>query len=85
MSTIHLHQTTSSTPEQYVAGLTDFGPGRRDRLDYLDAAFRGDYFPGCRLERRAGGEPQRGASPCLDKLSVSSAIPDTRPTSVPYG
>src|SRR5262250_590152 len=28
MSTIHLHQTTSSTPEQYVAGLTDFGPGR---------------------------------------------------------
>ena len=27
MSTIHLHQTTTSTPEQYVAGLTDFGPG----------------------------------------------------------
>src|SRR5256885_8431426 len=28
MSTIHLHQTTRLTPEQYVAGLTDFGPGR---------------------------------------------------------
>src|SRR5436190_8265996 len=28
MSTIHLHQTTTSTPAQYVAGLTDFGPGR---------------------------------------------------------
>jgi hypothetical protein len=28
MSTIHLRQTTTSTPEQYVAGLTDFGPGR---------------------------------------------------------
>jgi len=28
MSTIHLHQTTASTPEQFVAGLTDFGPGR---------------------------------------------------------
>jgi len=28
MSTIHLHQTTTATPEQYVAGLTDFGPGR---------------------------------------------------------
>ena len=25
---IHLHQTTTLTPEQYVAGLTDFGPGR---------------------------------------------------------
>ncbi|HEV8173251.1 MAG TPA: hypothetical protein VGP91_06345 [Actinoplanes sp.] len=28
MPTIHLHQTTTSTPEQFVAGLTDFGPGR---------------------------------------------------------
>src|SRR5262245_65411093 len=28
MSTIHLHQTTTSTPEQFVAALTDFGPGR---------------------------------------------------------
>ena len=28
MSTIHLHRTTTATPEQYVAGLTDFGSGR---------------------------------------------------------
>jgi len=28
MSTIHLRQITTATPEQYVAGLTDFGPGR---------------------------------------------------------
>ena len=28
MSTIHLHETTTSTPEQFTAGLTDFGPGR---------------------------------------------------------
>ena len=28
MSTIRLHQTTTLTPEQYIAGLTDFGPGR---------------------------------------------------------
>jgi len=28
MSTLHLHQTTTATPEQFVAGLTDFGPGR---------------------------------------------------------
>ena len=25
---IHFHQTTSLTPEQYIAGLTYFGPGR---------------------------------------------------------
>ena len=25
-----MQQTTTSTPEQYVAGLTDFGPGRAE-------------------------------------------------------
>ena len=25
---IHFHRTTRLTPEQYIAGLTDFGPGR---------------------------------------------------------
>jgi len=25
---IHFHKTTTLTPEQYIAGLTDFGPGR---------------------------------------------------------
>src|SRR5215813_12956577 len=28
MSTIYLRQRTTLTPEQYIAGLTDFGPGR---------------------------------------------------------
>ena len=28
MATIHLTETTTSTPEQFLAGLTDFGPGR---------------------------------------------------------
>ncbi len=28
MSRIRLHQSTTATPEQFVAGLTDFGPGR---------------------------------------------------------
>jgi hypothetical protein len=28
MPTFHFDQTTTSTPEQFVAGLTDFGPGR---------------------------------------------------------
>ena len=29
MATIRLHQKTTATPEQFVAGLTDFGPGRK--------------------------------------------------------
>ena len=28
MSTIHFKQTTTAAPEQYIAALTDFGPGR---------------------------------------------------------
>jgi hypothetical protein len=28
MATIHVQLTTTSTPEQFVAALTDFGPGR---------------------------------------------------------
>lgn len=28
MPTIHFKETTNSTPEQFVAALTDFGPGR---------------------------------------------------------
>lgn len=28
MSTLHFHQAIASTPEQFIAGLTDFGPGR---------------------------------------------------------
>ena len=40
MSTIQMHETTTATPEQYIAGLTDFGPGRAELFgnsadDYL--------------------------------------------------
>lgn len=28
MSTIRIHETTKVTPEQFIAALTDFGPGR---------------------------------------------------------
>ncbi|HEY2403469.1 MAG TPA: hypothetical protein VGI23_24165 [Steroidobacteraceae bacterium] len=46
MSTIHLHQTTTLTPEQYTAGLTDFGSGRSKLFgnsadEYLKVHHRG--------------------------------------------
>src|ERR1700748_334595 len=46
MSTIRLHRATTTTPEQYVAGLTDFGPGRSKLFgnsadDYLKVHDRG--------------------------------------------
>jgi hypothetical protein len=30
MSTVHITQTTTATPEQFIAALTDFGPGRKE-------------------------------------------------------
>jgi hypothetical protein len=46
MSTIHLHERTTATPEQFVAALTDFGPGRSKLFgnssdDYLKVHGRG--------------------------------------------
>jgi hypothetical protein len=48
MSTIHFNQTTTLTPEQYVAGLTDFGPGRSKVFgnsadDYLKVHSKGAH------------------------------------------
>lgn len=34
MPTIHLSQTTTATPQQFVAALTDFGPGRSTLFRY---------------------------------------------------
>ena len=46
MSTIHMHETTTSTPEQFLAALIDFGPGRSKIFgnsadDYLKVHQRG--------------------------------------------
>ncbi len=46
MSTIRMHATTTSAAEQFVAGLTDFGPGRSKLFgnstdEYLKVHHRG--------------------------------------------
>ena len=33
MPTFHFHQTTNATPEQFIAALTDFGPGRSELFE----------------------------------------------------
>lgn len=38
-SSIHFTQTTTSAPEQYIAGLTDFGPGRSKLFGNSDDAY----------------------------------------------
>src|SRR6478672_4853387 len=46
MPTIHLKETTTATPEQFVAALTDFGPGRSELFpnsadDYIEVHDQG--------------------------------------------
>ena len=46
MATIHFHEATHATPEQFVDALTDFGPGRSELFansadDYLKVHERG--------------------------------------------
>jgi hypothetical protein len=46
MPTFNFHQTTTATPEQFVAALTDFGPGRAELFenstdDYLEVHNQG--------------------------------------------
>jgi hypothetical protein len=46
MTTLNLHETTSVTPEQFIGGLTDFGPGRSELFgnssdDYLEVHDQG--------------------------------------------
>ena len=49
MSTIHFKKTTTATPEQFIAGLTDFGPGRAELFgnstdEYLKVHEKGSKY-----------------------------------------
>jgi hypothetical protein len=39
MSTINLHEHMTVTPEQFIAGLTDFGPGRKELFGNSDDGY----------------------------------------------
>ena len=60
MTTLHFTQTTSPTPEQFIAGLTDFGPDRSEVFpnsadDYLKVHDRGPTGPMSPRARRGPG------------------------------
>lgn len=71
MSTIHLHRTTGLTPEQYVTGLTDFGPGRSKLFgnsadEYLKVHHRG----------RADADVTEGSGGVWERLHYDWSDPD---------
>jgi hypothetical protein len=68
MSTIHLHQTTTATPEQFLAALIDFGPGRSKLFgnstdEYLKLHHRGPPMRTSRRARAASGNASTTTGP----------------------
>src|SRR6202020_1355949 len=80
MSAIHLHQTTTLTPAEYIAGLTDFGPGRSKLFDnsadeYLKVHSRGPTQPD--VTEGCGGIWERAHYDWSDPNHVVLATPDS--------
>jgi len=68
---IHLHQTTTVTPAQFVTGLTDFGPGRSKLFgnssdQYLKVHYRG----------RSQAEVSEGSRGVWERLQYDWSDPD---------
>jgi len=55
MSTLHFRQTTTVTPEHFIAGLTDFGPGRSQVFpNSADAELTVHHQGGCEADVTEG-------------------------------
>jgi hypothetical protein len=71
MSTIHLHERTTLRPEQYVAGLTDFGPGRSE----VFSNSADDYLKVHRLDR-AEADVTEGSGGIWERLHYDWSNPN---------
>ena len=71
MPTIHFHRTTRLTPEQYVAGLTDFGPGRAKLFSNSAAQYLKVHERG-----RTSADVTEGSSGIWERLRYDWSDPD---------
>lgn len=71
MSTTHFHQTTFLTPEQYIAGLTDFGPGRVKLF-----ANSADEYLKVHWQKRTEAEVTEGSSGIWERLHYDWSNPN---------
>jgi len=69
---IDFHRTTTLTPEQYVAGLTDFGPGRSK----LFGNSADDYLKVHHLSRTEA-DVNEGSGGIWERLHLIGPIPTT--------
>jgi hypothetical protein len=68
---IHFHENTTATPEQYVAGLTDFGPGRSKLFSNSADSY-------LKVHRRDGSEADvtEGSGGIWERLHYDWSNPD---------
>ncbi|MCC8984472.1 hypothetical protein [Bradyrhizobium acaciae] len=71
MSTIHLHRTTRLTPEQYISGLTDFGPGRSNLFGNSADAYLKVHH-----RSRADADVTEGSNGIWERLYYNWSDPD---------
>src|SRR6202035_2144206 len=71
MSTIHMHATTNSTPEQFLAALIDFGPNRSK----IWGNSAGEYL---KVHRRglSGADVTEGSGGVWERLHYDWSDPD---------
>ena len=76
MSIIRMHEVTTLTPEQFVAGVTDFGPGRQEIFpNSADGELKVHSQGPHRADVTEGRASDRSASPikgCIDQIGRSS-------------
>jgi hypothetical protein len=68
---IHFHQTTTLTPEQFVAGLTDFGPGRSKLFAYSADEYLKVHYLG-----RSEADVTEGSRGIWERLHYDWSDPD---------
>ena len=64
MSTIKMHATTTATPEQFTAAVTDFGPGRSELFGNTDDSQLKVHDQGTDWARRHRGQGPSVGSAC---------------------
>ena len=82
MSTIHMHETTTLTPAQYIAGLIDFGPGCRELFsnsadEHLKVHSRGPRRPTSPKAREEFGND------CITTGPIRTMSSSPQPTPIP--
>ena len=80
MTTLHFHQNTTSTPAQFIEGLTDFGPGRSEVFpNSADEYLRGPRRPAPTgpTSPRARRAPGSGCTTTGRTPTASSSPPPT--------